>query len=74
MCVSSPGIHANSSLIVKLAGPLPTLDGITDVVGKRNVKLQTPRFPPVNHDDMRWFKRFFDEAGPSGGFLDGTQL
>ena len=60
-------------LILIAAGPLPTLDGLTDVVEKRNVSPLT-RFPPVDHDEIRRFKRNFDSAGPIDGFLNSTRF
>lgn len=62
-------LSRQTPLILIAAGPLPTLDGLADVVGKRNVS-PLPRFPPVNHDDIRRFKRNFDSAGPIDGLLD----
>ena len=70
-------VFPNNPLILIAAGPLPTLDGLadglTDVVGKRNVSPLT-RFPPLNHDDIHRFKRNFSSAGPIDGFLNGTRF
>lgn len=74
MCVGGLSVFINNSFILILAGPLPTLDGITDVAGKRNVSLQGSPLPPINHDDVRHFKRSFNAAGPVSGFLDGTRF
>lgn len=73
--ISSLSVFPNSSLILISAGPLPTLDGVTDVIISRNVNSQTPRFPPINHDDILHFKRTFNASGPTvDGFLDGTRF
>ena len=45
------------------------------MVGKRNViSPQASRFPPVDRDDVRRYKRAFNDAGPLGGFLDGMRF
>jgi len=74
MCASGLSVFINNSLILISAGPLPTLDGVTDAVVKRTVNRPTSRFLPVNHDDVRHYKRTFNAAGPLGGFLDGTRF
>ena len=43
------------------------------MVEERNVSPLT-RFPPINHDDIRRFKREFNSAGPIDGFLNSTVL
>jgi hypothetical protein len=43
------------------------------VVGERNVSPLT-RFPPIDHDDIRRFKRDFNSAGPIDGYLNSTVL
>ena len=63
----------NPTLILIAAGPLPTLDGLADMVGKRSVSPLT-RFPPINHDDIRRFKQKFNSAGPIDGFLNSTRF
>ena len=69
-CMSAAASSQTTPLILIAAGPLPTLVGL-DVVGKRNVSPLT-RFPPVDHDDIRGFKRVFNSAGPIDGFLNST--
>ena len=72
-CASAAASSQTTPLILTAAGPLPTLDGLPDVVGKRNVSPLT-RFPPINHDDIRRFKRNFNSAGPIDGFLNSTRF
>jgi hypothetical protein len=43
------------------------------VLEERNVNPLT-RFPPINQDDIRRFKRDFNSAGPIDGFLNSTVL
>ena len=68
-----------------LAGPLPTLDGITNEFKSSSSSSSPSRkgggggpgspqivvFPAVNEDQVREFKAAFWEAGPVNGFLSG---
>ncbi|CAA7267237.1 unnamed protein product [Cyclocybe aegerita] len=62
--------------LLATAGPLPTLDGITNVPQRSNVPNvpQITLFPPVSMDDLREYKRMFDRARPDNGFLKEEQL
>ncbi|KAJ3506098.1 hypothetical protein NLJ89_g7060 [Agrocybe chaxingu] len=62
--------------LLATAGPLPTLDGITNVPQRPNIPSvpQITLFPPVNMDDLREYKRMFDRAGPDNGFLKEERL
>ena len=71
MLVINLSVFPHNSLIFILAGPLPTLNGITDVGTKHNASPKNCRFSPVSHDDMSYFKRTFNSAGPLDGYLDG---
>lgn len=76
MCVPQPLPQNNpktTPLILIAAGPLPTLEGLADVVGRRSVSPST-RFPPINHDDIRRFTQNFNSAGPIDGFLNSTRF
>ena len=55
-------------------GPLPTLDGISDVV-KRFTAIPAfpPQIPRIKPDEVRDYRRIFVRAGPVDGFLDGGQ-
>ncbi|PPQ79333.1 hypothetical protein CVT25_002563 [Psilocybe cyanescens] len=67
------GEALHDSLLQK-AGPLPTLEGITDVVRKHSAASHAQHFPPINPDDVRNFKMVFLKAGPANGFLDGQKV
>ncbi|KAF8903342.1 hypothetical protein CPB84DRAFT_1774611 [Gymnopilus junonius] len=56
-------------------GPLPTLEGITDVMRKHASSSSHPQqFPPVSPDDLRHYKRVFINAGPVNGRLEGGKV
>ncbi|KAH9478338.1 putative calcium-binding protein [Psilocybe cubensis] len=59
--------------LLKNAGPLPTLEGITDVV-RKSATTHTQHFPPLNPDDIRNFRVVFLKAGPVDGLLDGGKV
>jgi len=53
-------------------GPLPTLDGISDVM-KRSAAIPAvpPQIPRIKPDEVRDYRRIFTRAGPVDGFLEG---
>ncbi|KDR80258.1 hypothetical protein GALMADRAFT_242591 [Galerina marginata CBS 339.88] len=66
------GEELDDGLLAK-AGPMPTLEGITDVPRKPSSS-HTQQFPPVIPDDVRHYKRIFMNAGPDNGLLDGEKV
>ncbi|KAF9567118.1 hypothetical protein CPC08DRAFT_703357 [Agrocybe pediades] len=71
------GEALNESLVEK-AGPLPTLEGITDSTEKKTPPMtpqpQQVQFPPVNPEDIMQYKRAFLNAGPVDGLLDDNKV
>lgn len=55
------------------AGPLPTLEDISDVprTKKNGVAYPPPQFPPVSAQEVRGFYRLFLAAEPVAGILAG---
>ena len=55
------------------AGPLPTLEDISDVprARKNGVAYPPPQFPPVSAQEVRSFYRLFLAAEPVAGILAG---
>ena len=55
-------------------GPLPTLDGISDVA-KRSRSVAIPHLPPqiprIKPDEVRDYREIFTRYGPVNGYLDG---
>jgi hypothetical protein len=56
-------------------GPLPTLDGISDVV-KRSAAVphHPPQIPHIKPDEVQKYRKIFARAGPVDGYLEGKQL
>src|SRR6266511_3758649 len=56
-----------------VAGPLPTLDGITNVQYKSQRKTHVPQITlsPAVNEHVQEFKTIFLNAGPENGFLTG---
>lgn len=57
------------------AGPLPTLDGITNRELKSTRKPDSPQiavFPPISEDQLQEFRAVFWQAGPVNGLLNGA--
>ena len=55
------------------AGPLPTLEDISDVprARKNGIAYPPPHFPPVSAQEVRSFYRLFLAAEPVAGILAG---
>ncbi|KJA25508.1 hypothetical protein HYPSUDRAFT_64689 [Hypholoma sublateritium FD-334 SS-4] len=58
-------LHAD---LVTKAGPLPTLEGISDVRKPNHVQ-----FPPISSEDIHHFQTSFARAGPVSGLLDSNK-
>ena len=61
--------------VLAIAGPLPTLDGITNREGKGTRKPDSPQitvFPPVSEDQLQESRAVFWQAGPLNGLLNGA--
>lgn len=55
-------------------GPLPTLEGISDVV-KRSAAIPSflPQIPRIKPDEVQEYRKIFTRAGPVDGYLEGRQ-
>ncbi len=67
-------------LTLTAAGPLPTIDGVSDV-GRQSTGMSIPRspppisgFPPLTAQDKAKFQNMFQRTGPSNGLLSGKFL
>ncbi|KIM46718.1 hypothetical protein M413DRAFT_440303 [Hebeloma cylindrosporum] len=57
-------------------GPLPTLDGISDVV-KTSANIPPifpPQIPRIKPDEVRDYRKAFIRAGPVDGYLEGDKV
>ena len=66
-------------MVCAVAGPLPTLDGITSMEPKKPMRRPPPTlippipmFPIVREEQVQKAKRKFNEAGPTNGSLTGA--
>ncbi|KAF9036984.1 hypothetical protein BDZ89DRAFT_1130017 [Hymenopellis radicata] len=65
--------------LISKPGPLPTIDGVSDV-GRQNTGMSLPRspppmsgLPPLTAQDKAKFQNMFQKTGPSNGLLSGEQ-